>query len=144
MNDDFLHRHIPVLGKRVHRYGLSASYGLDEAGMREGLELGANYIFWSPVKKFLRSIIKDVAMPDRELYVLAAGPILGYFAGSVRRATDPFLKSAHHAHVQRTPASFAHISRSSALHAAASDALTMSRSRPAPKRIFPSRPRRPT
>jgi aryl-alcohol dehydrogenase-like predicted oxidoreductase len=94
MSDDFLYRTIPVLGKRVHRYGLSASYGLDEAGVREGLERGANYIFWSPVKKFLRTIIKDVVAPNRERYVLATGPILGYFAGSVRRATEKALRAS--------------------------------------------------
>jgi aryl-alcohol dehydrogenase-like predicted oxidoreductase len=94
MNDDFLHRTVPVLGKRVHRYGLSASYGLDEAGVREGLERGANYIFWSPAKKFLKSVIRDVVRPKREQYVLCTGPILGYFAGSVRRATEKALRAS--------------------------------------------------
>ena len=94
MSDEFLYRTVPVLGKRVHRYGLSASYGLDEAGVREGLERGANYIFWSPAKKFLKTIIKDVVAPNREKYVLATGPILGYFAGSVRRATEKALRAS--------------------------------------------------
>jgi diketogulonate reductase-like aldo/keto reductase len=94
VNDDFLYRNIPALGKRVHRFGLSASYGLDEAGTREALERGANYIFWSPAKKFLRTIIKDVVAPNRERYVLATGPILGYFAGSVRRAAEKALRAS--------------------------------------------------
>jgi len=90
MASEFVHREI--LGKRVHRYGISASYGLDEAGVREALALGANYIFWSPVKKFLRTIIKDTVMKDRERFLLATGPILGYFAGSVRRAVEKALR----------------------------------------------------
>jgi aryl-alcohol dehydrogenase-like predicted oxidoreductase len=94
MYDDFLYRTVPVLGKRVHRYALSASYGLDEPAMREGLERGANYIFWSPAKKFLKTIIKDVVAPNRERYVLATGPILGYLAGSVRRATERALRAS--------------------------------------------------
>jgi len=83
MTQPFVYRNI--LGKPVHRYGISASYGLDEAGVREAIELGANYIFWSPVKKFLRTIIKDTVMKDRDRFLLATGPILGYFAGSVAR-----------------------------------------------------------
>jgi aryl-alcohol dehydrogenase-like predicted oxidoreductase len=90
MLEGFAYREI--LGKSVHRYGISASYGLDEAGVREAIALGANYIFWSPVKKFLRTIIKDTVMKDRERYMLATGPILGYFAGSVRRAVEKALR----------------------------------------------------
>jgi len=92
MADAFTHRQI--LGKSAHRYGISASYGLDEAGVREAIELGANYIFWSPVKKFLRTIIRDTVMKDRDRFLLATGPILGYFAGSVRRAVEKALRAS--------------------------------------------------
>jgi hypothetical protein len=54
MGEGFAHREI--LGKSVYRYGISASYGLPEAGVREAIDLGANYIFWSPVKKFLKVV----------------------------------------------------------------------------------------
>ena len=92
MADDFVHR--TILGKSVHRYGISASYGLDEAGVREAIDLGANYLFWSSRKKYLKTIIKDVVMKDRERFVLATGPILGYFAGSVRRAAEKALRAS--------------------------------------------------
>ena len=92
MASEFAYREI--LGKRAHRYGISASYGLDEAGVREAIELGANYLFWSPVKKFLRTIIKDTVMKDRERFLLASGPILGYLAGSVRRAVERRLRAS--------------------------------------------------
>jgi len=92
MAQDFVHR--TILGKSIHRYGISASYGLNEAGVREAFDLGANYLFWSPSKKFLKTVIKDVVMKDRERFVLATGPILGYFAGSVRRATEKALRAS--------------------------------------------------
>jgi aryl-alcohol dehydrogenase-like predicted oxidoreductase len=92
MLEGFAYRNI--LGKTVHRYGISASYGLDEAGVREAIELGANYIFWSPVKRFLKTVIKDVVMKDRDRFLLATGPILGYLAGSVRRATERALRAS--------------------------------------------------
>ena len=92
MAEGFAYREI--LGKSIHRYGISASYGLDEAGVREAIDLGANYIFWSPVKKFLKTVIKDVVMKDRDRFMLATGPILGYFAGSVRRAAEKALRAS--------------------------------------------------
>lgn len=93
MNHEFTHRQL--LGKRVHRYGISASYDLDEAGVREALELGANYIFWDTRKKQLENVIRDVVSKERDRYVLATGPMLGYFAGSVRRATERALKRSN-------------------------------------------------
>lgn len=92
MTDDFLHR--DLLGKRVHRLGISASYGLDEAGVREALERGANYLFWSPAKPFLKTVVRDVVARDRDRYVLATGPMLGHFGGSVRRAAEWALRES--------------------------------------------------
>jgi predicted aldo/keto reductase-like oxidoreductase len=92
MANDFVYREI--LGKKVHRYGISASYGLDERGVREALELGANYLFWSPAKKFLKAIVKDTVMKDRERFMLATGPILAYFGGSVRRTVEKRLRES--------------------------------------------------
>jgi aryl-alcohol dehydrogenase-like predicted oxidoreductase len=90
MAEDFTYR--TILGKRVHRLGLSASYGLDEAGVREGIERGANYLFWSPAKPFLSHVVRDVVARDRDRFVLASGPILGYFRGSVRRTVEGALR----------------------------------------------------
>jgi aryl-alcohol dehydrogenase-like predicted oxidoreductase len=92
MPDDFSHR--TILGKLVHRYGISASYGLDEAGVREAIDLGANYLFWTPRKKYLTEVIREVVAKDRERFFLATGPTLAYFAGSVRRATEKALRAS--------------------------------------------------
>jgi aryl-alcohol dehydrogenase-like predicted oxidoreductase len=92
MSDDFCHR--TILGKSVHRYGISASYGLDEAGVREATDLGANYLFWDPRKKYLTRVIREVVAKDRERFFLATGPMLAYFAGSVRRATERALRAS--------------------------------------------------
>ena len=92
MASEFTHR--SILGKSIHRYCISASYGLPEAGVREALELGANYIFWSPAKKYLKTIVKDTVMKDRERFMLATGPILAYVGGSVRRAAEKRLRES--------------------------------------------------
>jgi len=94
MSDDFLYRTIPVLGKRVHRYGLSASYGLDEAGVREGLSGGPTTFFWSPAKKFLRTIIRTVVRPQPRAIRLGHWPHSRLFRGSVRRATEKALRAS--------------------------------------------------
>ena len=125
MSDDFLYRNIPILGKRVHRYGLSASYGLDEAGMREGLERGPRPASRVPALRAARNL-RTIRGRTHLLVAAVSLP-----CALCVEEDYPF-------------SAFAHSSRSSALHAAVSDALTMSLSRPAPKRTFASRPRRPT
>lgn len=90
MADEFMYHQL--LGKKVHRYGISTSNDLDEAGVREAIDLGANYLFWNTRKTFLNQIVRDVVKRDRERLVLATGPLLGYFAGSVRRATERALR----------------------------------------------------
>lgn len=89
---EFLQRDVPALKKRVFRLGLSGSFGLDEAGCREALER-INYVFWSPRMKALTPVLKEALARNRERYVVCAGPMLGFFAGSVRRAAESALKT---------------------------------------------------
>ena len=86
---DFLHRDVPALGKRVFRLGLSGSFGLDEAGWREALER-VQYVFLSPRMPF--APLRDALRRDRDRYVVAAGPMLGYFPGAFRRAVEKVLR----------------------------------------------------
>jgi len=90
--DDFAHRDVPALGRRLFRLGLSGSFGLDEAGCREALER-VQFVFWSPRMKALTTALRDALARDRDRYVVAAGPLLGYFPGAVRRAVDGALRS---------------------------------------------------
>ncbi len=90
--DDFLHRTLPRVGKRVFRLGLSASYGLDEAGIREGLERGMNYVFWAPTASRLTRVLRGVVGRDRERLVLATGPTLGWFPGAIRKRAERALR----------------------------------------------------
>jgi aryl-alcohol dehydrogenase-like predicted oxidoreductase len=92
MADDFLHRDVPALGKRVHRLGLSGSFGLDEAAAREALET-VQYVFWSPRMKGLTAPLRDALARDRERYVVSAGPLLGFLRGGVRRAAEAALRT---------------------------------------------------
>lgn len=92
MSESFIYRN--VLGKRVHRYAVTSSYGLDEAGIREAIELGTNYIFLYPMRRAVKNVVRDVVARDRERFVVAAGPVLGYFGGSVRRAAEWALRES--------------------------------------------------
>lgn len=86
--DDFLHRHVPALGRRVHRLGLAVAHGLSEAGVREALEAGLQYVFWSPTAKSLTAPLREALRRDRERYVVATGPTFGYFPGAIRRRVE--------------------------------------------------------
>lgn len=89
--NDFLYREVPALGRRLYRLGLSGSFGLDEGGCREALER-IQYVFWDPRRKEFTRALRDVLARDRERYVVSAGPLLGYFPGSVRRAAEAVLR----------------------------------------------------
>ncbi len=89
----FLFRTPPRIGKRVFRLGLSASYGLDEAGAREALASGMNYVFWSPMAKKLTNALRDAVRTDRERLVIASGPTFGYLRGAIRRGAERALKT---------------------------------------------------
>ena len=90
--DDFIHRDVPRLGRRLFRLGLSGSFSLDEAGCREALER-VQYVFWSPRMKGLTPALRDALARDRDRYVVSAGPLLGYFPGAVRRAAEGALRT---------------------------------------------------
>jgi aryl-alcohol dehydrogenase-like predicted oxidoreductase len=90
----FLHRTVPRLRKSVFRLGLSTLGGIDAAGVREALEGPVNYLFWSPRKnKAINAEVRKVVQRDRERLVIATGPVLGYFAGSIRRAAERSLRA---------------------------------------------------
>lgn len=88
----FLLRDVPAFRKRVHRLGLSGSFGLDESASREALER-LHYVFWSPRMRGLTAALRDAMRRDRERYVVSAGPMLGYFPGQVRRAAENALRT---------------------------------------------------
>ncbi|MBK8010781.1 MAG: aldo/keto reductase [Deltaproteobacteria bacterium] len=89
---DFCVRNVRAFGRSVFRLGLSASFGLDESGCREALE-SMNYVFWTPRMKGLTPALKDALARDRERYVVATGPLLGFFRGSLRRGVEAVLRT---------------------------------------------------
>ena len=89
---DFTHRELKRLGKRIFRLGFSGTFGLDEAGCREALQQ-VQYVFWSPRMKALTPVLRNALASDRERYVVSTGPLLGYFPGAIRRATEEALRT---------------------------------------------------
>jgi aryl-alcohol dehydrogenase-like predicted oxidoreductase len=89
----FTHRYVPAFGKQVHRLGLSGNFGLEVAGMQAALERGMNYIFWNARMGRFTGVLREALRKDRERYVIAAGPSLGWFAGQVRRSAERTLKA---------------------------------------------------
>jgi aryl-alcohol dehydrogenase-like predicted oxidoreductase len=88
---DFLHRELKHLGKRVYRLGLAANYGIDEAGIRSAFDRGINYVYLTPRGK-MHGPLREALARDRDKLVVAAGPTLGWFGGSVRRSTERTLE----------------------------------------------------
>jgi aryl-alcohol dehydrogenase-like predicted oxidoreductase len=90
---DFTRRLFRPIGKEVHRLGLALNYGLEPKNLAAALERGVNYVFWSTrASRGLRAEMRSALARDRERIVLATGPTLGFFGGSVRRACEAELK----------------------------------------------------
>jgi aryl-alcohol dehydrogenase-like predicted oxidoreductase len=87
VGQEFTHREVPRLGKRIYRLGLAPSYGIDEAGVREGLER-IQYVFWNPNARKFTAPLQEALRRDRARYVIAGGPTLTYFPGQLRRYVD--------------------------------------------------------
>jgi aryl-alcohol dehydrogenase-like predicted oxidoreductase len=87
-------REIGQLGnKKVHRLGLACNYGIDGDGFRTALERGINYFFWSPLRtKEVTPILIEALKENRERYVVATGPMVGYFGGNVRKGAEKALR----------------------------------------------------
>jgi aryl-alcohol dehydrogenase-like predicted oxidoreductase len=84
---EFLVREVPRFGRPLFRLGLSGSFDLDEAGCREALER-VQYVFWSPRMKGLTPALRAALARDRGRYVVATGPLFGFFPGAVRSAVE--------------------------------------------------------
>ncbi len=83
----FLVREVPRFGRPLFRLGLSGSFGLDETACREALER-MQYVFWTPRMKGLTPALRDALARDRDRYVVASGPLLGFFPGALRKAVE--------------------------------------------------------
>jgi len=92
MNNDFLYKNVPTLGRRVFRLGLANNFGIEGKDLEWALEQGVNYVFWTPNMRRVTQSLKTALKRDRESIVLASGPTTGYFGGGVRRACDRLLK----------------------------------------------------
>jgi aryl-alcohol dehydrogenase-like predicted oxidoreductase len=90
--NDFVHRHVESLNRPVHRLGLAANYGIDERGIRSAFDRGINYMFFTFRSGKMLAPLKDAIRAQRERYVIATLPLLGYFGGSVRRGAESALK----------------------------------------------------
>jgi len=92
MSDDFLYRDVPAFGRKVFRLGLATNYGISGEDLDWALEQGINYIFWPPNARRMIKPLKMALKRDRESILLASGPTIGYFGGSIRRGCERLLK----------------------------------------------------
>jgi aryl-alcohol dehydrogenase-like predicted oxidoreductase len=91
-SDAFTYRDVRSVGKKVFRLGLAANYGIDEAGIKSAFERGINYVYLTP-RGAMAKPLKEAIAKDRDKLVIAAGPSVGYFGGSVRRTAERLLRA---------------------------------------------------
>ena len=92
-SNDFTHRHVPALGMSVHRLGLACNMGIDAAGFEHALDRGMNYVFWTQLRTGkLEPGLRKALATKREKLIVASGPMVGFFGGSVRRSAEGLLR----------------------------------------------------
>lgn len=92
-DQSFLYRDVPSFKKRVHRVGLSVTYGIEEAGVRRAFERGVNYVMWTALKNgALVAPLKEQVRRDRDRLVIATGPTVAMFGWQVRRDVEGKLR----------------------------------------------------
>jgi aryl-alcohol dehydrogenase-like predicted oxidoreductase len=90
---DFLYRTLPKVGRPVHRLGLALNYGLEPAGFDLAVERGVNFFFYTRTNtRGLVPSLRRALKANREKFVVAAGPSVGFFGGSVRSAAEKRLR----------------------------------------------------
>lgn len=92
--DTFSHRTMPVLGKRVHRMGFALNFGIGPDEFDLGLERGLNYLYYTSFRtgKILPRM-QAALRRDREKYVVATGPNLGFFGINLRLGCERLLRT---------------------------------------------------
>ncbi|RJR39459.1 MAG: hypothetical protein C4576_21140 [Desulfobacteraceae bacterium] len=90
--DDFLHKDVSALGRRVFRLGLATNYGIDGKDLDWALGQGMNYLFWPATARKVTDALRAALRSDRESIILASGPTFGYFAGGIRSGCEKLLK----------------------------------------------------
>jgi aryl-alcohol dehydrogenase-like predicted oxidoreductase len=93
MGEEFMYRQVPAFQKRVFRLGLAGNYGIETKGVEAALDRGVNYLFCTYRSGKLLKAAKPYLARDREKYVVAAGPTVGFFSGSIRRAWERTVKT---------------------------------------------------
>jgi predicted aldo/keto reductase-like oxidoreductase len=93
MSSDWLHRSPTALrGKSLFRLGLAANYGIDEDGIRAGMDRGVNFFLWTMRSGKLRSPLREALTGRRESVAVAGFAQLGWFGWGVRRGAEKLLK----------------------------------------------------
>ncbi len=78
--------------KRVHRLGLAANYGIDEAGVSAAMDRGVNVFFWTSRGKGLKSPLREAIRTRRSEVFVVGVATFGWMAWGVRRGVESLLR----------------------------------------------------
>ena len=93
-SNEFSERELGAVKKRVCRMGVATNYGLDGRGFARALDHGVNYVFWTSFRSGdITPVFVEKLKADRERYVIATGPTVGWFGGGYRRGVEKALKT---------------------------------------------------
>jgi aryl-alcohol dehydrogenase-like predicted oxidoreductase len=92
--------HTTLLGKRIHRVGLSVEYGLGSDGLRKALDHGLSYVWYvRSTEETATAPLQEACARDRDSVFIATGPSMGFTGNAVRRHCEKVLKRLGTDHV---------------------------------------------
>jgi len=79
-------------GKRLHRLGLAANYGIDEDGVRAAMDRGVNLFLWTLRSKGLKTPLRAALKERRDKVAVVGFAPVGWFGWGVRRGAEGLLR----------------------------------------------------
>jgi aryl-alcohol dehydrogenase-like predicted oxidoreductase len=93
MSSDWLHATPSAFrGKRIHRLGLAANYGIDEAGVRSAMDRGVNTFLWTMRAKGLKNPLREALKSRRDETAVIGYAKIGWFGWGVRSGVESLLR----------------------------------------------------
>jgi hypothetical protein len=94
MEESWLYRTTTAFpNKRLFRLGLSASYGIDEDGVRAAMDRGVNFFVWTMRAPGMKRPLLAALSARREAVAVAGFASIGWFGWGVRSGAERLLRS---------------------------------------------------
>ena len=88
---EFMHREVPLLGRKIHRIGIVGNYGRPK-DLRSRIDAGGELRLLDAQDAKVTPVLRVALKRDQSSIVLATGPTFSFTGGSLRKSADSIRK----------------------------------------------------